>query len=195
MADSDYQADIFIQQGAAKLVGKSGARLDAQEGFQFFMVDTQYLAETLRNFLRSQYTKTVWSDASGSLVSGADVSTPPTLSPAYGIHLFLGDSKQSVTSIDIREASLGDELIIGFWNVDSATGMGSECSLEILQTGINSASIFTMQGSRVSSIFLYNTGLSAGTMSFGEARMKMVCMAEGKWSIVDKTTCVKIQAE
>jgi hypothetical protein len=185
---------IEVESGG-EIEGQSGATFDAQTGFNFFLSDTTYAAETLKNFLRSQYTKTVWSDGGLSVVSGGGGANPPSVYPAYGYHIFYGDSAQSKASIQFTRASLGDILIIEFWTRDSQTDMASECSIVVLQTGINSASLFTKRGSRISSITITNNGLSAGTLSYGPQRLKLVCMAEAKWSIVEKTAAVDELAE
>ena len=174
--DNSYQTDVGMKQEAGLIFLKETGVL------KFY--DSDYTGEELRNFFRSANTQTLWSLASVSLVSGADISTPPTLSPAYGNHNFKVGILMSKGSIDIREAYKGDFLII-----DGAL-MGSTASMEILQTGINSASLYTVQGSRISSIlFLANDNSQI------RPRLKMVCSTDGQWSVVEANATTTIQAE
>lgn len=174
--DNSYQPKVGIE--------RPGDRLYMKEEGEFKFFDADYTGATLRNFFRSNFTGTLWGLASVSLISGADVSTPPTLTPAYGYHRFKIGIVASKASIDIRQASKGDILVFDMGLA------GSTASLEILQTGINSVSLFTTQGSRVSSI-----AFGANNDSHLRPFLKMVCSEEAKWSVVEASGGALIQAE
>jgi hypothetical protein len=173
---TSYQPKVGISQGADTIYAKSDGN------FKFY--DTDRTGKFMRNMMRSFYTTTVWSYASASLLSGADVSTPPTITPAYGYHQFKVGILASKASCDVREAYAGDMLVFDMGITGSTT------SLEILQTGINSASIFTTQGSRVSSILF-----AANDNSQIRGFLRLISTEDGKWSVAEVDSNVTVQAE
>jgi len=176
------EADGSYQNKSGQQNDDGGFYLRADGSFTFY--DVARTGNEIRNFMRSQFTHTLWSVASVSLVSGANVSTPPTLTPAYGYHTFKCGILMSKGSINIQAASLGDMLFI------DGGMMGSDTSLYIVQTGINAASIYTRSGSRASSILM-----GVGVNSIDTPRIKMICVADGQWSVVETSGKVTVQGE
>lgn len=179
--DSSYQNGIVLEQGGNTLAVKEEANL------KFF--DTDRTGKFMRNFMRSNFTLTLWSVSNASLISGAvntngPNSGTPYLTPAYGYHRFKLGIVASKASMQITDALAGDIVFLDF------QGMGSVASIVFLQTGINSASIYNQGGSRLSSILVLEGG-----NSLIRPYIKMVSTEDGKWSIVESATQITTQGE
>lgn len=179
--DSGYNSDVGIEQGSDTIFVRDTGNL------KFY--DTDRTGIFMRNFMRSNYNLTLWSISNASLISGAvntngPNSGTPYLTPAYGYHRFELGIVASKASLQITDALAGDMVVLDF------QGLGSAASIVILQTGINSCSIYTARGSRVSSILVL-----AGANSLIRPYMKMVSTTDGQWSIVESNTEITIQGE
>jgi len=168
---SSYQPKVGIEQGAGTIY--------VREDGNFKFYDTDRTGVFLRNWSRSERTKTVTGISNVSLLSGTAISGPPTISPAYGYHVFNATAAVSVGSCDIHDASEGNMLVIDGY------GFISGASIVILQTGINSASIYNHLGSRLSSILIKSD----------DPYLKMICSTDGQWSIVEAAGAVTLQAD
>lgn len=169
---------VQVQSGGIMDVMSGGSVYVSAAGvFNFF--EEQCRGDFLRNFIRSRNTINTWSLASMDV----DSATYPNLTPAYGYVRFIDLAANESAGVGLIAASLGDEL--NFFTVNCT----SQAYIVVGQTGINTASIFNILGSRCSSITF--SASTAGTGSIGIAA-KLVCFTEGKWSVValDAPDCI-----
>lgn len=163
---------VQVQSGGIMDVMSGGSVYVSAAGvFNFF--GDQQRGDFLRNFMRARTTVTTWSLASMDV----DSATYPNLTPAYGHVRIIDLAANESAGVGLIAASLGDELTIHVLNCVS------QAYIVVGQTGINTASLFNILGSRCSSLTF-----SASTvgMSFGSylPAAKLVCFEEGKWSVV-----------
>lgn len=147
----------------------SGDTIYCKEDGQFKFFDLDITGAEIRNIFRSARTVNRWDIASMGTASGAK----EILTPAYGTIIFQDILSTESAYMSLIAASLGDEIII------VTAGMESEAELTIGMTGINTASLFNLDGSRLSAL---KFSMSAAN---GSCFIRMKCFEEGKWSIIE----------
>lgn len=168
-----YQPKVGIERPGDRFYTKADGE------FKFF--DTDYRGDFLRNFMRSRTTINTWSLASMDVTSTAY----PNLTPAYGYARFIDLAAAESAGVRLVAASLGDELT--FLTVNCV----SQAYIVVGQTGINTASLFNVLGSRCSSLTFSASTANAGSIGIAA---KLVCFEEGKWSVVvlDAPDCIAL---
>lgn len=180
--DSSYQPAVGINQGADTIFVKDSGNL------KFY--DTDYDGEYMRNMMRSMYTVTLTSMSGSVALSGGgndqltQNSVIPKCEPCRGTHRFALSVSVTNGSWNINDAEKGDFLIV------DGRDLQSTVSITIDQTSVNSASIYTLRGSRVSSILLLVNANSAL-----RPYLKMVCSTDGQWSVAENNSLVTVRPE
>lgn len=178
MADNSNQypnSKVYLEQGAEKLVGKSGGTLDAESGFGFLMKDTTFTSNRLEGLFNYHFTKTVKQNSAGVL-SAHGGSSPPVLQSGGGTFILVLDSTASNASARIPSAQSGQ---IMFIDIDPST---SEASVLIVasNSGFTGVSVEGIKGSALSAFALTQAGSDAGYV-------KLACIDDGTWAIVDRS--------
>jgi len=196
MADGTYQPKVYRKQGAEELIiadsgllaVEPGGDIDIQAGGTFSMATggifgffgTNYTADQIKNFLRSNYaiTRTSTSAATAALSGAGTSGNLPTLTPPYGYHDIALSTNASNTSCDIQSANLGDFLVI------CGANWGLSASLQISMSDVTTeCSIYAQIDSGFSQISRID--MARGSASTEIPYLKMVCMTAGIWTVVE----------
>ena len=143
-------------------------KIGIYQGADFAFWDTAVMeADAMDNFLRSMLTVTDQA-ISGSVLANS------LFSPAYGTHYYSAPTGQSLCSMYLPIASEGMLLILNGYNL-----VGDANIFVSLATG---AALQRPSGSAISSI-----NMSA------LAYVKMICTADGTWSILEHNASATVQ--
>ena len=159
--DGTYQAKVGREQG--------GDRFYMKEDGEFKFFDTDFTGIFVRGVLRSRKTFNTWSLASMATAS----TTDKTLTPAYGIVMFIDLAAAESAYVSLASAEVGDDLV--FITRDNV----SNAEVTIGMSGTNTASLYNLSLVRCSAL-----KFSLSTAN-GSCFIRLRCFSAGVWSIID----------
>jgi hypothetical protein len=155
--DASYQADIGIYQGT---------------DFAFFG-NTAVAAQSMRNWLRSEFTITEQATDDSVLLNSL-------FSPGYGNHMFSAPTGQSKCSMGLPVPSTGMKLRLDFMNFVADANISVFASTG---GGVTGVSLVRATGSALSSFEMSALGW-----------IELACVTDGEWSIVGNNASLTVRA-
>lgn len=185
MANETYNNQkIFLKQGAAEQVVsdggqitlESGATIDADDGFKFYVGSLEADGENLKAVLRQtqQFTWTNLSTGS-TVLSAAGGSAAPVIPSDYGIIHFSVTDTMTNGSARLHSGLAGQKLMLRFTNA-----AGNAASLQFHASGndgFTGVKLFGSNGIELSSIAIRQSAASWGWV-------ELLCVKDGTWAVV-----------
>lgn len=183
MANETYNNQkIFLKQGAAEQVIsdggqitlESGAIVDADDAFKFYVGALEVTGENLKAILRATQNFTFTNLSTGSTVlSDAGGSAAPVIPSDYGVIFFSCTDTMTNGSARLHSGLAGQKLHLRF------TPVGSAASLKIQASngGFAGVKLYGSNGIELSSISIRQSAASWGWV-------ELFCIKDGSWAVI-----------
>ena len=157
---------------------QDGDRFYVKDDGYFAFYDYEFTGEEMRNFIKSQDAKLEVQNSAGilSVIVGDGGSSPP-VAPKYGYLIISAAAAGSNMSMRLPSAHIGNILVI------DGRLMNSDASVKIFASGVAGSGITGAALVGLGSVAISNLALRN---DYSEAYVKMVCLEEGTWSVVEK---------